>query len=296
VVTAHSALQPDRDAMAVLVVGADGAIGGRLASVLAKAGLSVIGTTRRATESSADRIHLDLASADAFDDLPLCRAAVLCAAVTSMERCRKEPAATRQINVTNTVRLARHLLAAGSHVIFLSSNTVFDGRQPWARATDSTAPRTEYGRQKADAESQLLSLGGQITVVRFSKIIHPEMPLLQGWVSDMRSGRNIYPFSDSRMSPVSLSFAVELLHRVLEAHATGMIQASATSDVCYEQAARYLARRLGCDEHLIEPISCAQRDIEYSPANTTLAPTGLAALGLVAPQVPSVLDKLVFPV
>uniref|UniRef100_UPI0035B1BD75 sugar nucleotide-binding protein n=1 Tax=Hylemonella sp. TaxID=2066020 RepID=UPI0035B1BD75 len=294
-VTAHSALQPDREAMAILVVGADGVIGGRLARVLAEAGRSVIGTTRRATESAADRIHFDLASADGFDALPLCRAAVLCAAVTSMEYCQKDPEATRQINVTNTVRLARHLLAAGSHVVFLSSNTVFDGRQPWARATDSTSPRTEYGRQKADAESQLLSLGGQIAVVRFSKIIPPEMPLLQGWVRDMRSGRSIYPFSDSRMSPVSLSFAVELLRRVLEMHATGIIQASAASDISYEQAARYLARRLGCDEQLIEPISCVQRGIEYSPANTTLDPTGLAALGLEAPQVPSVLDELVFP-
>lgn len=280
--------------MAVLVVGADGVIGGRLARVLAKSGRSVIGTTRRTTQSTADWIYLDLASTDGFDSLPLCRAAVFCAAVTSMERCQKDPAATRQINVTNTVRLARHLLAAGSHVIFLSSNTVFDGRQPWALATDPTSPRTEYGRQKADAESQLLSLNGQITVVRFSKVIPLEMPLLQGWIRDMRSGRKVYPFSDSRMSPVSLSFAAELLHRVLETRATGIIQASAANDISYEQALRYLAQRLGCDEQLIEPTSCAQRGIEYSPANTTLDPTGLAALGLQQPKISSVLDELVF--
>jgi len=295
VVTAYSALQPDRAAMAVLVVGADGVIGGRLARVLTEEGLSVIGTTRRATESGPDRIHLDLASADEFDALPFCRAAVLCAAITSMERCQKEPAVTRQVNVTNTVRLARHLLAAGSHVIFLSSNTVFDGRHPWARSTDSPSPCTEYGRQKADAESQLLSLGGQFTVVRFGKIIPPEMPLLQGWARDMRAGRRIHPFSDSRMSPVSLSFAVELLLRVLEAHATGIIQASAASDISYEQVAHYLARRLGCDEQLIEPISCAQKGIEHSPANTTLDTFGLATLGLEAPQVMSVLDEQIFP-
>jgi dTDP-4-dehydrorhamnose reductase len=280
--------------MTTLVVGADGVIGGRLARVLAGTGRSVTGTTRRAAEPAADLIHLDLASAGGFDALPLCRAAVICAAVTSMERCQKDPAATRWINVTNTVRLARHLLAAGSHVIFLSSNTVFDGRQPGARATDSTSPRTEYGRQKADAESQLLSLDGQITVVRFSKIIPPEMSLLKGWVRDMRSGRRIHPFSDSCMSPVSLSFAVELLCRALDAPVTGIIQASAKSDITYEQAARNLARRLGCDEQLIEPVSCVQRGIAYSPANTTLDTSGLAALGLEAPQVLSVLDELVF--
>lgn len=294
-VTVHSALRADHGEKAILVVGVDGLIGGRLAHALVETGCSVMGTTRRAGAPATDLIHLDLASADGFDALPPCRAAVLCAAVTSMERCQKEPAATRQINVTNTVRLARHLLAAGSQVVFLSSNTVFDGSRPWARATDSVSPRTEYGRQKADAESQLLALDGQITVVRFSKIIPPEMSLLQGWARDLRSGRHIHPFSDSRLAPLPLSFAVELLRRVLEARVTGIIQASATSDISYEQAARHLARRLGCDEQLIEPVSCAQRGIEYSPANTTLAPAGLAALGLEAPQALRVLDELVFP-
>jgi dTDP-4-dehydrorhamnose reductase len=296
VVVTHSANKSAHDSTTVLVVGADGGIGRRLLRVLAEAGCSVIGTTHRATESAAGRIHhLDLTSVEGFDSLPPCRAAVLCAAVTSMERCRKEPAATRQINVTNTVRLARHLLKEGSHVIFLSSNTVFDGRQPFARITDSTSPRTEYGLQKADTELQLLSLDGQVTVVRFSKIISPELPLIKGWVRDMRCGRNIYPFSDSFMSPVPLSFAIELLLRLLKAHVTGIIQASAASDISYEQAARYLARRLGCDEQLIEPISCGQRGIGYMPVNTTLDPTGLAELGLKVPQVKSVLDELVFP-
>ncbi len=275
------------------MVGMDGVIGGRLARVLAEAGYSVMGTTRRATESAIEQIHLDLASAEGFDALPRFHGSVLCAAATSMERCRKDPDATRLINVTNTVRLARHLLDAGSHVVLLSSNTVFDGVQPWARATDPTCPRTEYGRQKADAESQLLALDGQITIVRFSKIVSPEILLLRGWVSDLRAGRNIHPFSDCRMSPLPLPFAVELLRRVLDAGVTGIVQASAASDISYEEAARYLAQRLGCDEQLIEAVSCIQKGIEYSPANTTLEPTGLAALGLEVPQVMSALDELV---
>ncbi len=292
--TIDSAVLADNQNKRILVVGIDGVIGSGLAGILPKAGYLVKGTSRRTTKFPTDWIHLDLASVDGFDALPPCRAAVLCAAVTSMELCQKAPEVTRLINVTNTVRVARHLLEAGSHVVFLSSNTVFDGRQPQARATDPRSPRSEYGQQKADTESQLLSLDGQITVVRFSKIIHPEMPLLHRWVRDMRSGRAIYPFSDSCMSPLSLSFAIELLRRVLDAGVTGIIQASATSDISYEHAARYLARRLGCDEKLIQPISRAQTEVAHVPTNTTLDPTGLAALGLMVPEVTSTLDQLDF--
>lgn len=276
--------------MPVLVVGADGVIGRQLERVMVTAGYSVIGTTRRTTGSAVGRIYLDLASLEGFAALPPCCAVVICAAVTSMERCKKDPAATRQINVTNTVRLARHLSATGSHVIFLSSNTVFDGMQPYARATDPTSPQTEYGRQKADAETQILSLDGRITVVRFSKIISPRMALLQGWVKDMRAGRPIYPFSDSWMSPVSLSFAAELLRRVLGAQATGIFQASAASDISYEQASQHIANSLDCDESLIKPLSRAHNEAAHSPMHTTLDSTGLADLKLKSPGALEALD------
>ena len=278
----------------ILVVGGDGAIGRRLINVLEQDGLNILGSTRRQVQRDHRRVFIDLTETSSCYQLPTgnLRAAFLCASVTSMECCRIDPARTRQININNTVALAKQLVNRGAQVIFLSSNTVFDGETAFARATDVLNPQTEYGWQKAEAEKQLLGLDGQVSVVRFSKIIAPDMQLLNGWIGDLRAGRVIRPFSDIVMAPLSISFALELLRRVLDKRITGIIQASASEDISYEYAARYLAEKVGAKLSMIEPVSHLQLHIPDSPKNTTLEMIRLKELGLDVQRSTFALDQI----
>lgn len=290
----NNSYRSSAEGQSILVVGADGMIGRSLVATLEHEGKSVFGSTRKQTRITESRVFIDLAEAGRRPLLPRAKItdAVLCAASTSMERCRLEPIATREINVKNTVALAKLLVAEGVNVVFLSSNTVFDGQTPFPKATDRTSPQTEYGRQKAEAEQQLLSLGEQVAVVRFSKVISPSMPLLTGWASDLRAGKVVHPFKDSVMAPVSVAFAVELVVRVLEHRLTGIIQASASNDISYEQAAKYLAAKLGAESRLIESISYLQMGLPVFPKNTTLDASRLKELRLEAPPAANALDQL----
>jgi hypothetical protein len=64
---------------------------------------------------------------------------------------------------------------------------VFDGLSSFSKIDQPLNPKTEYGKQKAEAEKQLLSLGKSITVVRFTKIIGFEMTLLKDWIRTLKS-------------------------------------------------------------------------------------------------------------
>jgi len=282
------------DGRSVLVVGADGMLARGLVTALERDGKCVWASTRRRTRVGDREVFLDLADPACEPQLPLnsIETAVLCAAATSTEHCRLEPAATRQINVAGTIALATRLVDAGIFVIFLSSNTVFDGQTAFPKATDRTNPQTEYGRQKAQAEEQLLRLGERISVVRLSKVIPPDMPLIRGWVSDLRAGKVIHPFSDSVMAPVSSAFAVELLIRVLSRQLAGITQASASDDMTYESAARYVAAKLAANVRLIEPVSYTQRGISFVPKHTTLDASRLVEVELEAPPPTHALDQL----
>ena len=97
----------------MLIVGADGLIGGRLAHDLTEAGHTVWRTSRKVVAATQRQIQLDLSALDPFECLPSCHFAFLCAGVTSMALCQQEPSATRMINVINTVKLAQHLLDLG---------------------------------------------------------------------------------------------------------------------------------------------------------------------------------------
>ena len=282
---------------AVLIVGSDGTIGRSLVRALQTAGNTVLQTTRHRDLMNEQRIFLDLSEDSSKWTLPSVpiSTAIICAAVTSQEKCRLEPDYSRRVNVEGTIALSRRFVDSGIFVIFLSTNLVFDGKKPFAKANDPVNPQSEYGRQKAEAEVQLLKLGDMVSVVRISKVMSPDMPLFQGWIRDLKAGKEIHPFSDMVMSPIPLSFAVNVLLKVTETQIPGIIQVSAEKDISYAEAALNFAQKLGLDEKLIKPASYRDSDIEFAPMHTTLDVSRLKSeFGLIPPDIYTTLTNLIF--
>ena len=268
----------------VLVVGAEGLLGGAVAACLAERGVEVLGTTRRPT---AGLLPLDLAAAPSTWLLPeRLQAAVLCAAVTSMAACRSQPAAARRVNVDATVELAGRLVAAGARVVFPSTNQVFDGAAAHVPADAARCPRTEYGRMKAEAEVAILGLGTRATVVRLTKIIQRGMPLFAGWRHALGRGQPVQPFADLPLAPLTPGFAAAALVAALDRGTGGVIQVSATDDVTYADVALRMAHAAGQASGLVQPVraAAAGKELEHVPLHTTLDTTTLRErLGLEPP-------------
>ena len=189
-------------------------------------------------------LHLELTNSPECWSLPdSIGTAYLCAGITTHDACRQDPAGSRQVNVHRTVELARRLLAEGAFVVFPSTSLVFDGSTAYSDALRPVSPRTEYGRQKAEAERELLSLPGT-AVVRMSKVLGLDWPLGKKWRAALEGGLPIHPFSDMVMAPMSIDFAVDVLVKVGSAKAEGIHQISADHDIAYAEAAARLVSRL----------------------------------------------------
>jgi dTDP-4-dehydrorhamnose reductase len=279
-----------------LVVGCDGLIGRALVDHLSAAGVAVTETSRRRDSCGSRRVLLDLAGDVADWQIPSATSlAFLCAGVTALGECRARPAASRRINVEQTVALAERLIAGGAFVVFLSTNLVFDGMRAYRAADEPVSPRTEYGRQKADAERRLLALGDSVAIVRLSKVVDRTTPLLAGWMRALLDGREIRPLSDMVLSPVPLGFAVRVIGRTGRRRLSGVLQVSAPEDVTYEQVARQMARRLGAPA-LVRPVTVAESALalEDVPLHTTLDTTRLtAALGVQTPAADRAVDQVI---
>lgn len=254
----------------VLVVGADGLIGGAVAARLEAAGTSVIRTSRRGSPGS---IPLDLS------DLPTqwsppsgIVAAVLCAAITSTDECRTRPDDCRRVNVHATCGLGRRLADAGIRIVFLSTNLVFDGSTPFTPATAPRHPLTAYGRMKAEAEERLMALGSGTTVVRLTKVIGRSLPVIDRWHESLGRGEPIRPLADLVIAPVSLDLATTVIAAAAREPLGPILQVSARADVSYADVAARLARRWGAAADLVRPASAAELGlgIEHLPAHTTL--------------------------
>src|SRR5215470_12346890 len=139
-----------------LLIGGDSEIGKATSRFLQAQGMPVRATTRRHDRISADRPFLDLA--DALDDWtppPGTRSTCVLAAVARLAACAADPIGSARINVTQTLTLIERLLASDVHVLFLSTNQVFDGDTSHVVPEAPVAPVSEYGRQKAQVEAAL---------------------------------------------------------------------------------------------------------------------------------------------
>lgn len=255
----------------VLIVGSQSAIGQELVKFYQRKRQISWETTRHHELLNGQRIFLDLSGNLNQFTLPSnsIKIAFICAAVTSLKKCRIDPVKSRQVNVEGSIALAKQLVNFGVFVVFISTNLVFDGLKPLAKSNDPCAPQTEYGRQKLEAESELLKLGDMVSIVRLSKVLPPDFSLFQDWIRSLKDRKEIYPFADMFMSPVSLTFAVDVLSKVAEMQIPGIFQVSAGKDISYADAALHLARNLSLDEKLIKPVSYRESGIKFAPLHTT---------------------------
>jgi len=229
----------------VLVIGANGQIGCAALGDLAGQGHEVVGTTRRASGEDETRLFLDLGlPPQEWPNMPLVDAAVICTAVTSIAECEADSDGTAVVNLHAPVELTRRLCERGAFVLFLSSTGVFDFQKSFRRHDDLPCPVTNYGRQKAEAEEKILALGGKTAVLRLTKIMGPDMPLLNRWQTELASGQNITAYQDTTIAPITAAFASRVMHEIIAAGAEGVFHASGDDDLPYTVLAEQLARAM----------------------------------------------------
>jgi dTDP-4-dehydrorhamnose reductase len=278
-----------------LIIGGDGKLGSFLGSALKDMGQRTCATTRRQlSEPHPEQVFLDLGDRSGWSNLPLARAAFICAGITSVEQCEADPEGTRLVNVKQTADLASFLSDRGCHPVLVSTNRVYDGHVAAVTAVTTTCPTTEYGRQKADIEKQILALPGG-AVLRVSKIMFLDDNMVFGWMDALAAGRTIEAVGDMYQSPVTADFVAETLLAMADDGEGGLLQLSATSDWSYLEIARYLARTEGQAQANIREISRAELSTlkntklapdQLSPRHTTLDSSDLLSrFGIAAPTV-----------
>lgn len=270
----------------VIIIGGDSAVGKSLARSYSIDGVDVWRTTRRKNELAPQCSYLDFEDANGKIILPTEHfdVAFLCAAVSSFQKCQSNPGETRLVNVTQTLNIAKTLTRSGVFVIFLSTNAVFDGETAFAKSTMPVSPNSEYGRQKADAEFELLKLENSVAIVRFGKILSSDATLLCNWKHDLLSEKIIHPYIDMVMAPLSMEFSVQCLKVIARKRKPGIFQLTATCDINYFEAAKYIANAMHITEDLIDPIYCRENGILFAPKNTTLDGQTVKELGINLPS------------
>lgn len=259
-----------------LIIGGNSEIGAAAGRTLAESGARVMATTRRPTGRGDGQITLDFAAPlGGWTPPPETQAACIFVAVARLAACQADPTASALINCTRTIELADRLAGAGVYTLFLSTNQVFDGRDAQKPADAPASPVSEYGRQKALTEAALkerMAKGAAMGILRLAKVVSPGMALLCDWRRELSAGRSIRAFTDMTMAPTPVGLVSRAIALMLRDREPVIAQLTGARDVAYADIGRFIARRVGADERLVEPVSALANGMPpgATPANTTL--------------------------
>lgn len=282
------------------MVGADSLIGAGLVALLRKMGANVTGTTRRKESINASCLFFDLANNEALDAVEARYAcAFLCAGITAMSACEGDPERTYRVNVTNTLRLAKKIHSTGTRIVFLSSNTVFNGKSARPDENADYCTSTEYGRQKAAAERELMALpggAGSVAIARLSKVLSPVSGVAAEFIGKLANGETCTAFDDLLMSPISLEYAVDALVTIASSNLSGTFHLSGSEEMTYAEFARRLAVHMGVDPALVRPCRSTNARVKvlFRPEHPALGMKQTSKLLGIEPEPTAhLMDKLV---
>ncbi len=249
-----------------LIIGIDSTIGCSLQNNLVATGWQVFGTSRRKEYLQKNISYLDLSDVNGFRFNHPLDVVFFCASITKISSCRENSEFCRTINIDAQVQLADYFLSQSVHIVFLSTSAVFNGERPGYKVSDATCPITTYGESKAMAEKILLGMSGDITIVRLTKVLTSNYPLIHQWINLINAGKVIEPFHDLYVCPISINIVVSCLKTIVENKLFGIIHLSGAVDVSYEVMAQTLFRYLGGNPSLIKSKSALESGVIVAEA------------------------------
>lgn len=248
--------------MRVLILGATGLLGHTLyRRWRARPGWEVFGTWHSAPLPGLEPLELLEPGAAARLIARLGPQAVaIPASDPHVDRCEREPEATRRLNVDAVLEAAAAARAAGARVVFFSTDYVFDGRRGGYTEEDAPVPPCEYGRQKLAAERALLERGGAL-VLRVSGLygweLRPRNFVLQV-LAKLRRGEPARAVTDQRYCPGFVEDLVPAAAELIARGAEGVFHLTGSESVDRLGFARAIARAFGLDAELARPALTAE--------------------------------------
>ncbi len=239
--------------MKVLVTGASGLLGRELVAAY---------RARDARVVACDSAALDVTDAAGVSDHIGSEEPDLvlhCAAYTAVDQAESEPERAFATNVHGTQNVARACAATGAHLVYFSTDFVFDGCSdaPY-RTDDEPHPLSVYGRSKLAGEGAAARAGAQWTTVRSSWLFGAAGANFVSTILERaRSGTPLRVVDDQRGSPTWARDLAETTAELVDIGARGLVHVTNGGRATWYELAR-AALEVAEVEADLRPVSSEQ--------------------------------------
>lgn len=249
----------------VLVTGAAGLLGGRVAALLAERFEVRAARHRTAPPPGVATVDLDLLDAASLASaLEQTRpeAVVHCAAEGNVDRCEREPGPAERLNAQATADLARACRARGLRLVALSTDLVFAGDRAFLDEEAAPAPSLVYGRTKLAGEEAVLAEAPDAAVLRVALVAGrghgAKATSTESVAWALRAGRPVRLYTDQVRTPVDSFSVADAVARALERPVAGRFHLGGPERLTRLELGLRVASVLGLREEGIAAVTYAE--------------------------------------
>jgi dTDP-4-dehydrorhamnose reductase len=204
------------------------------------------------------------------------------AAFTDVEACEEKREEAFRINATGTGNVAKASGRAGSLLIYISTDYVFNGskRSPY-KEVDEPDPINYYGLTKLQGENRVRGLAARHLIVRTSWLFGPNGKNFVDTILGKASGvESLKVVDDQRGSPTYTGDLARGIKSLIEGELEGVVHLTNSGDATWFELARCATGLAGLDVE-IEPVqSAAYPTKARRPSYSVLASDVLERAGI----------------
>jgi dTDP-4-dehydrorhamnose reductase len=216
---------------------------------------------------------------------------VHCAALTNVDWCEMQRYATWKMNVEVTRQIASLAREIGAGLVYISTDSIFDGKSGWYSEESTPAPLNVYAESKLAGEKAVLNELDCSLIVRtniYGWNAKTKESLAEWILRRLESGQSVPGFFDILFTPIFVGDLSEIILDMMKLGLKGVYHV-AGSQVCskYEFAVQ-MAATFGLNRELVQPATVvdAMELRAKRPGNTSLRSDKISvALGSGMPDI-----------
>lgn len=232
--------------MKVLITGANGQLGHELVRATIAAGHEVVATSHE-TLDITKKSDVDAAITAARPDV-----VIHAAAWTAVDACESDPEKALLVNGTATKYIADAAHSVGAHVVYISTDYVFDGSKatPYEEG-DATNPQSVYGASKLAGER---ALGATDAIVRIAWVCGFYGANMVKTILRLAEQPQLKFVDDQIGNPTFADDAAAMIVRLAAEKRSGTWHVTNQGDVSWYEFAREVLIAGGFDPDKVAPI------------------------------------------
>jgi len=210
---------------------------------------------------------------------------VLAAAYTDVDGCETNPQLAFDVNCRGAENVARAAKQAGSRLLFVSTDYVFNGNKTTPYETDDPRdPVSVYGRSKAEGELAVLQVLPEACILRTAWLFGNDGPCFPETILKLAASRSeLEVVNDQRGAPTYTLDLALTIQELCRKHAAGIVHAKNGGDCTRFDLACEIVARAGLPT-IVHPVTSEKSPRPATrPKYSVLSPRSLKRYGLTMP-------------